>query len=131
MRTVDLTVNWPLYSVFLTLCFGLFALSSMLEGGTNTLSMLCYALLTITLVPLFLTLSDKRFVHIDKAGVSYSLGLGTYYIHSDDIVRIQRKSFSLLTLIQVQMKTGKVRSFYSWTLSAPDFIRAEQLLASK
>ncbi|NOU51211.1 hypothetical protein HG263_11805 [Pseudoalteromonas sp. JBTF-M23] len=131
MKTVDLSVNWLLYGVFLLLCGSLFSLVSMLESRVVTLSVLCYALLVASIVPLTLSILNKRFVHIDRAGISYSLGLGTRYILSEDIKHIQRKSFSLLTVLQVELHSGEVKSFYSWTLSEAGFARAEQLLASK
>ncbi|OHU91811.1 MULTISPECIES: hypothetical protein [Pseudoalteromonas] len=131
MRTVDLAVNWRLYGVFLVLSLGLFTLSSIPVAGTITLSVLCYGLLGASLVSLILALSDKRFVHIDKAGVSYSFGFGTHYIHSEDIISIKRKRAYLLTVVQIQIKAGVMKSFYCWDLSDSDFSRAEQLLASK
>ncbi|MCF6436445.1 hypothetical protein [Pseudoalteromonas sp. MMG022] len=131
MRTVDLTVNWRLYGVFLILGLGLFTLCSISATGTITLSVLCYGLLGASLVSIVLALSDKRFVHIDKAGVSYSFGLGTHYIHSEDIISIKRKRVYLLTVVQIQIKAGAMKSFYCWDLSDSDFSRAEQLLASK
>ncbi|MBD1583297.1 hypothetical protein [Pseudoalteromonas sp. S16_S37] len=131
MRTVDLSVNWLLYGLFLLLCVSLFSLKPMFESAAMALSVLCYVLLAASIIPIMLAILDKRFVHIDRAGISYSLGFGTHYILSEDIKHMQRKRFFLLTVLQIELHSGGVKSFYSWTLSDAGFVRAEQLLASK
>ncbi|CAH9065794.1 hypothetical protein PSECIP111951_03440 [Pseudoalteromonas holothuriae] len=131
MRTVDLSVNWLLYGLYLLGSFGLFGFASMLDSGTVTISVMCYALIGASIFSLLLALFDKRFVHIDRAGISYSLGLSTHYIVTEDIEQIQRKRFFILTVLLVKKQSGEVKSFYSWSLSEAGFTKAEQLLASK
>ncbi|BBN83171.1 hypothetical protein PA25_31560 [Pseudoalteromonas sp. A25] len=131
MRTVDLSVNWLLFGIFLFACASLFFSVSALELNAFILSVLCYALLVASLIPLGLALLNKRFVHIDRAGISYSFGCGTRYILTEDIKHIQRKRFLLLTVLQVELQSGEMTFFYSWTVSEAGFARAEQLLASK
>jgi hypothetical protein len=61
-------------------------------------------LLAVVLILLDLALINRRYVHFDKAGISYSMGVNTQYIPVDSIAAIQQLNFGFMKVLEIKLE---------------------------
>lgn len=129
MHTVDLSFNkLVLFISCLASLFFLF-LSNFELALLQPLRFLGFAGLFLTGLVLYLEQSNKLFVHIDKAGISYGLIFQTKYIHQESIQAVTKKPGIFGSVLQVSITGDKVKRFYCWQLRDDEFAKSERLLS--
>ncbi|MCO7190104.1 MULTISPECIES: hypothetical protein [unclassified Pseudoalteromonas] len=128
MRTIDLDISW--FAVLATLCgislcYGMMTLVA-LNGIASSLMVL--ALLVVALVVVS-TLTNKRFVHIDKAGICYRTWMKTQYVHADEIVSLERQKLGPLRCLRVVLSNNRKLAFPYWSIDDVELQKAAQLLS--
>lgn len=129
MHTVDLSSNKLLLIVSAFFGLTLFSLSRLEVVYLQPLKWFGLILLVLSVILVCLIQTNKLFVHIDKAGVSYGVGFAVKYIHQESIQSIQKRSGLFGDVLQVRTHEGKVYHFYAWQVSDTDLAKAERLLA--
>ncbi|ODB35477.1 hypothetical protein BB427_17315 [Pseudoalteromonas sp. BMB] len=128
MRTLELEINWHFYVLALSLIWLGNALFSILDIPSSLLQIVTLTLLFFTLSLLVLSLTGKRFLHIDKAGVSYNFFGKTKYIHAEHIKTIKLCSFGILSIPEVHLDDGHMIRFFSWKMNHDELHKAISLL---
>ncbi|TMP40699.1 hypothetical protein CWB96_00865 [Pseudoalteromonas citrea] len=131
MKTIDLTVNWMFYSTLLLVCIIIYGVSQTSPLLSNILTISSYLLLAGVLVSLSLAVINRRYVHLDKAGISYSTGLNTQYIPSDAIVDIQLLQIGFIKVLEVQLSDHTKTRFYSWMMSNEELQRTKKIISEQ
>ncbi|ASD68663.1 hypothetical protein [Pseudoalteromonas piscicida] len=128
MRTLELEINWLFYVLALLLIWLGNELFSILDIPSLLLQIVTLILLFFTLTILLLSLTGKRFLHIDKAGISYNFLGKTHYIHTENIQAIRLRSFGIVSLPEVYLYDGRVIRFFSWKMNRDELHKAISLL---
>ncbi|MBQ4862133.1 hypothetical protein J8L98_10585 [Pseudoalteromonas sp. MMG013] len=131
MKTIDLTVNWIFYGVLFLFCFVIYGASQTFPALANILMITSYLLLSGIILLLYLAVVNRRYVHIDKAGLSYSLGLKTEYIPCDTIENIRVTRIMFIKILEISLSNNRKTQFYSWSISAEELERTRSILNSK
>ncbi|AZZ99865.1 hypothetical protein [Pseudoalteromonas sp. R3] len=128
MRTIDLDISW--FAVLATLCGISLCYGMMILVALNGLasSLMVLALLVVALVVL-MTLTNKRFVHIDKAGICYRTWMKTQYVHADEIVSLERQKLGPLRCFKVVLGNNRKLAFPYWSIDDVELQRAARLLS--
>lgn len=128
MRTLELEINWLFYVLTLSLIWLGNELFSILAIPSSLLQIVTLILLLFTLTTLALSLTGKRFLHIDKAGVSYNFFGKTHYIHAEHIQAIRLRSLGVLSIPEVYLDDGRIIRFFSWKMNGDELLKAENLI---
>ncbi|KJY86974.1 hypothetical protein CWB89_08800 [Pseudoalteromonas piscicida] len=128
MRTLELEINWLFYVLALSLIWLGNALFSILDIPSSLLQIVTLILLFFTLSLLVLSLTGKRFLHIDKAGISYNFFGKTHYIHTEHIQAIRLRSLGIVSLPEVYLDDGRIIRFFSWKMNRDELLKAESLV---
>ncbi|MCG9761017.1 MULTISPECIES: hypothetical protein [Pseudoalteromonas] len=128
MRTLELEVNWLFYVFTLALIWLSNTLLSILDIPSLLLQLITLIPLLLILATLGLSLTGKRFLHIDKAGVSYNFFDKARYLHAEHIQAIRLRSWSILSIPEVQLDDGRVIRFFSWKMNADELVKAKSLI---
>ena len=130
MKTIDLTVNWIFYSLLISIGAFTYGLSLKLVALSQTLTVISLILFFCIFCSLSLALSNRRYVHIDKAGLSYSLGLNTHYLPTDSIENIRVSSLGIVKVLTVKRYDESSVSFYSWRISEVELEGAKKIIGN-
>ncbi|CAM3807141.1 MULTISPECIES: hypothetical protein [Pseudoalteromonas] len=128
MRTLELEINWLFYVLALSLIWLGNELFFILDTPSSLLQIVTLTLLFFTLTILILSLTGKRFLHIDKAGVSYNFLGKTHYIHTEHIQAIRLRSLGIVSLPEVYLDDGRIIRFFSWKMNRDELLKAESLV---
>lgn len=128
MRTLELEINWLFYVFALALIWLGNILLSILNIPSPLLQLVTLIPLLLTLAILALSLTGKRFLHIDKAGVSYNFFDKTHYLHAEHIQAIRLRSLGILSVPEVQLDDGRIIRFFSWKMNSDELLKAESLV---
>lgn len=128
MRTLELEINWLFYVFALALIWLGNILLSILNIPSPLLQLVTLIPLLLTLATLALSLTGKRFLHIDKAGVSYNFFDKTHYLHAEHIQAIRLRSLGILSVPEVQLDDGRIIRFFSWKMNSDELLKAESLV---
>ncbi|MBQ4844842.1 hypothetical protein [Pseudoalteromonas sp. MMG005] len=131
MKTIDLTVNWIFYGVLFLLCFVIYGASQTFPALANILMITSYLFLLGIILSLYLAVVNRRYVHIDKAGLSYSRGLKTQYIPCDTIANICVTRIMFIKILEISLSNNRKTQFYSWSISTEELARTRSILNSK
>ena len=129
MRTLALEVNWLFYGLIVLFIYLLRVTFQAFSLPDGVIQLLTIVALASTGLVLFLSLSDKRFLHVDKAGVSYKCGFKTRYLHREQIASIKCCSWLLVDIPVVQLTDGKQVYFVSWRIDQQARSKALALLS--
>ena len=129
MRTLALEVNWLFYGLVVLFIYLLRVTFQAFSLPDSVIQLLTFVPLVSTGLVLYLSLSDKRFLHVDKAGVSYKCGFKTRYLHREQISSIKCCSLLLIEIPVVQLTDGKQVYFFSWRIDKQARSKALALLS--
>ncbi|GEK08113.1 hypothetical protein [Pseudoalteromonas peptidolytica] len=128
MRTIELEINWLFYALSLSLIWLGHVVFSTFSIPASMLQIVTMLLLLSVLTTLAFSLTGKRFLHIDKVGVSYSCFGKTHYIHAEHIKSIKLRSFGVLSIPAVYLDNGTVKRFLSWKMTREELNKADTIL---
>ncbi|MCG7536047.1 hypothetical protein [Pseudoalteromonas sp. OOF1S-7] len=128
MRTIDLDISW--FAVLATVC-GIslcYVMMNLVALNSVASSLMVLSLASVGLIVL-MTLTDKRFVHIDKAGICYRTWVKTQYVHADEIASLELQKLGPLQCLKVVLKNNRRLSFPYWSIDDAELSRAAQVLS--
>ncbi|MCF6441640.1 hypothetical protein L1077_19560 [Pseudoalteromonas luteoviolacea] len=126
MKTINLQINWYLYSIQLVLLVLLYVV--LLNLGFVTVAKVLVVLgAAFTMLSLIAGIFGKKYVHIDKAGFSHHNGLNTHYLHGDEIAALKATKVLNVYVVTVELKTNKQVSFPYWLVSFEEIQKAAKL----
>ncbi|MDK1290557.1 hypothetical protein [Pseudoalteromonas umbrosa] len=123
MKTINLQINWYLYSIQLFVFVLLYVVLLNL-GFVTVAQALAGVGATWTMVSLISGIFGNTYVHIDKAGFSYRRGLTTCYLHSDEVVSLKATKVLNSYIVTVALKSNKQVSFPYWLASFEEIQKA-------
>ncbi|WP_046005823.1 hypothetical protein [Pseudoalteromonas rubra] len=128
MRTIDLDISW--FAVLATVC-GIslcYVMMNFMALNGVASSLMVLSLASVGLIVL-LTLTNKRFVHIDKAGICYRTWVKIRYVHADEISSLELQKLGPLRCLKVTLKNSRRLSFPYWSIDNDELSRAAQILS--
>ncbi|MBQ4839686.1 MULTISPECIES: hypothetical protein [Pseudoalteromonas] len=123
MKTINLQINWYVYSLQLMVFILLYVMFLKLDlsmmakliGGVGSIA---------TMLSVVSVIFGKKYVHIDKAGFSYRTFSRTCYLHSDDIKALKVTKIAGSYILSVQLQSNKQASFPYWMANQDEVLRA-------
>ncbi|KZW99345.1 hypothetical protein JL49_17610 [Pseudoalteromonas luteoviolacea] len=126
MKTINLRINWYIYSIQILLSVLLYILFS--NFGISQVAILILGASTLfTVTSLLLIQLKKRYVHIDRAGFSYKYLTKIHYLHSDEIAALKVIKILGANTISVELKSKKQVWFPFWTVDTDEMQKAAKL----
>ncbi|MCG7564243.1 MULTISPECIES: hypothetical protein [Pseudoalteromonas] len=128
MRTIDLDISW--FAILATVC-GIslcYVMMNLVALHGVASSLVVVSLSGVALIVL-MTLTDKRFVHIDKAGICYRTWVKTRYVHADEIASLELQKLGPLQCLKVVLHNNRRLSFPYWSIDDADLQKAAQVLS--
>jgi len=126
MKTVNLRINWYVYSIQILLTALFFTIFS-----SFGMSQLAYLIMGVSALYIFISLlliqQKHRYVHIDRAGFSYKCLSKTCYLHSDEIAAIKVIKILGANTVSVELKSKKQVLFLFWSVDIEDVQKAAKL----
>ncbi|WP_440054729.1 hypothetical protein ACSLBF_00690 [Pseudoalteromonas sp. T1lg65] len=129
MKTLDLNVNWLFFVVAFSVVFFVYSVGMSVGVAVTLMKVLAMAGAAFVLLFLILGLTHKRFLHVDRAGVSYRWLGRTRYLAKEDVVKVEQVSLGLVKVPRVHLVDGKCKTFYSWSITDQQQQRASTLLS--
>ncbi|KZN37433.1 hypothetical protein [Pseudoalteromonas luteoviolacea] len=126
MKTINLQINWHVYSVQILLTALLYILFS--SFGISHVAFLILGASTLFIVASLLPIQlKKRYVHIDKVGFSYKYLSKIHYLHSDEIAALKVVKILGSNTVAVELKSKKQVWFLFWTVDVDELQKAAKL----
>ncbi|AOT06455.1 hypothetical protein [Pseudoalteromonas luteoviolacea] len=124
MKTINLQVNWYVYSLqliasvllYIVLLHSGFDIIAKVAGGSGAV---------VTMISLISSILGKKYVHIDKAGFSYrSWSPQVNYLHSDEISVLKVTKLLGAYVVSVEINANKQIAFPYWLANLEDVQKA-------
>ncbi|KZN40661.1 hypothetical protein N474_16085 [Pseudoalteromonas luteoviolacea CPMOR-2] len=126
MKTINLRINWFVYSIQILLTALFYILFSSL-GVSQVANLIVGASTLFIVTSLLLIQMKKRYVHIDRAGFSYKYLSKTHYLHHDEIAAIKVTKLLGANILSVELKSKKKVMFLFWSVDIEDIQKAAKL----